>query len=284
MPIFSVEGNIGSGKSTLVASIVEKYADAQINGRDVVCVPEPVSIWNDIKDREGTTILEKFYADQDKYAFSFQMMAYISRIALLKDTIEKNPNAIIITERCTDTDRHVFAKMLYDSGKIEDVNYTIYLKWYEHFIKDLQITGYIYVHTDATTCYERIKQRNRTGENGIPLEYLEKCHDYHENWLVSKTNKLVLNGNHDIDDTEYKDFLNQIEEYIKNECDEYKYNVVSYRDFKTYKMVFEMDYQRLYPNFAHTYMSNPPTHFEHPNPFENPTPTPVTDIFNNHFC
>jgi deoxyadenosine/deoxycytidine kinase len=212
--IFSIEGNIGSGKSTLVSSIKKSYAGKRINGREVICVQEPVGIWNDIKDKSGTTILEKFYADQDKYAFPFQMMAYISRLAILKETIEKNPGAIIITERCTDTDKNVFAQMMFDSGKMEDINFAIYLKWYDCFLKEVPVKGHIYVKTDPTTCDTRIKMRSRTGEDGIPLEYLDKCHDYHENWLISKENKLILDGNHDITSEEYNGFLNQIEQYI----------------------------------------------------------------------
>lgn len=212
--IFSIEGNIGSGKSTLVSNIKTSYSGKKINGRTVICVQEPVSIWNDIKDKSGTTILEKFYADQEKYSFPFQMMAYISRLAILKETISENPDAIIITERCTDTDKHVFAQMMYDSGKMEDINFAIYLKWYEFFLKDVPVMGHIYVKTDHTKCDERIKNRSRTGEDGIPLEYLEACHDYHENWLISKENKLILDGNHDISSDEYNGFLNQIEQYI----------------------------------------------------------------------
>ena len=212
--IFSIEGNIGSGKSTLVSRIKKSYSGKRINGHEVICVQEPVSLWNEIKDKSGQTIIEKFYADQDKYAFSFQMMAYISRLAILKETIAQNPNAIIITERCTDTDKQVFAQMMYDSGKIEEVNFAIYLKWYDCFLKEVPITGHVYVKTDSTTCDERIKRRSRSGEEGIPLEYLEKCHDYHENWLISKENKLVLDGNHDITSDEYNGFLNQIEQYI----------------------------------------------------------------------
>jgi deoxyadenosine/deoxycytidine kinase len=212
--IFSIEGNIGSGKSTLVSNIVKSYSGKRINGRKVICVQEPVSIWNDIKDKSGTTILEKFYADQEKYAFPFQMMAYVSRLAILKETIDANPDAIIISERCTDTDKHVFAQMMFDSGKIEDVNFAIYLKWYDCFLKEVPVLGHIYVKTDPTTCDVRIKRRSRAGEDGIPLEYLDKCHDYHENWLISKENKLILDGNHDITSDEYNGFLNQVECYI----------------------------------------------------------------------
>ena len=94
MSIYSIEGNIGSGKSTLVKMMKE-----QTKSDNVIFVQEPVDIWNTIKDDNNETILEKYYKDQEKYAFSFQIMAYISRISILRKTIKKHPNAIIITER-----------------------------------------------------------------------------------------------------------------------------------------------------------------------------------------
>ena len=45
--------------------------------------------------------------------------------------IKANPNSIFITERSLLTDKYVFAKMLFDQHKIEDVNYQIYLKMFQ---------------------------------------------------------------------------------------------------------------------------------------------------------
>ena len=73
--IISIEGNIGSGKTTLLQNLKNKYK----NNPQVIFLKEPVDEWNNIKDSNGTTILEKFYLDQEKYSFAFQMMAYISR-------------------------------------------------------------------------------------------------------------------------------------------------------------------------------------------------------------
>ena len=190
--IFSIDGNIGSGKSTLINNLKSiKYA----NSLKVFFLPEPVSIWNEIKDSSGISILEKYYADQKRYAFSFQMMAYITRLKQIRDCIAQTPdNCIIITERCMYTDREIFAKMLFDSGKIEEIEYSIYLKWFDEFINDINITGIIYVQTLPKTCSERIVGRNRKGEESIPLEYLTNCHKYHEDWLLNETNVLILNG------------------------------------------------------------------------------------------
>ena len=213
--IFNVEGNIGSGKSTLVR-ILEKELKS-INSIPILYVQEPVDEWSTIKDKHGETILEKFYNDQYKYAFSFQMMAYISRLSRVKQIIRDNPNAIIICERSVFTDKEVFAKMLYDDGKIEEVNYQIYLKWFDEFINDIPVSGIIYVNTTPENSKRRVDFRARLGEN-IPLKYLEKCNDYHNNWLADSS-EIIFNfdGNNNFRDNittqsidNIKDFINQI--------------------------------------------------------------------------
>ena len=65
-------------------------------------------------------------------------------LPFLKDAIEKYPNSIIITERCLNTDRYVFAQMLYDDNLIEDINYSIYLRWFDEF-SESNLDGIIYV-------------------------------------------------------------------------------------------------------------------------------------------
>jgi len=211
--IVSIEGNIGSGKTTLM-----EYLKTHFKSKPIVFLKEPVDEWETIKDHEGTTMLQKFYADQEKYSFSFQMMAYISRLSLLKNTIETNPDDVIITERSLMTDRHVFAKMLYDSGKIEEVNYQIYQKWSEHFSNDYTINKIIYVNTSPNICFSRINLRDRVGESVIPIDYIENCYRYHEDMLanINVNNILVLDGNIDIREypQQLQKWINQIELFI----------------------------------------------------------------------
>jgi len=186
MPIISIEGNIGSGKSTLLKMITE-------TNQDVVTLQEPVDMWNMIKDDDGKTIIELYYADQKKWAFAFQMMAFITRAKLLREAVENNPGKIIITERSVFTDKNIFAMMLHDSEIINDVEYSIYCHWFDELTRNIQIDKVIYVRTEPNECEWRIKCRNRTGEN-IPIEYLESCHSYHEKWLREFDTKLTLNG------------------------------------------------------------------------------------------
>lgn len=202
--IVSIEGNIGSGKSTFLENLKKHY-----NSNDhIVFLREPVDEWEKIKDSNGNTMLQKFYADQEKYSFAFQMMAYISRLAILRDAIKKNKDKdiIIITERSLYTDKYVFAKMLYDQGKIEEVTYQIYLHWFDEFAKDFTIDNVIYVNADPQKCYERIHKRARLGEEIIPLSYLKNCHKYHEDFLNENSDftveKIILDGNIDIFENE----------------------------------------------------------------------------------
>jgi deoxyadenosine/deoxycytidine kinase len=217
--MFSIDGNIGSGKSTLYTSLHELYKDNSA----VIFVPEPVSQWEKIKDGSGKTMLQLFYADQEKYAFAFQMMAYISRLSILRKIIKDNQgqNIVIITERTLYTDKHIFAKMLFDQGKIEDVEYQIYLTWFDEFAKDFPLNNVIYVKTAPQKCYERIHKRAREGEEIIPLAYLEDCHRYHEEFLDKETGikveQLIIDGNMELkegDNTIMESWLQQIDSFI----------------------------------------------------------------------
>ncbi len=213
--VVSVEGNIGSGKSTLVEMLKESLGKE----KDIIFLQEPVEEWNTIMDKNGQTILQKFYADQQKYSFAFQMMAYITRLALLRKTVKENPNAVIVTERCLYTDKFVFAQMLYDAGKIEDVEFSIYLNWFDEFIEDLPISKMVYIKTCPNVCYERMIKRNRNGEAGIELSYLEQCHDYHQKMVDHmKVPVLDIDGNKDnSEENVCENWIQEIKQFIQPE-------------------------------------------------------------------
>jgi deoxyadenosine/deoxycytidine kinase len=217
--IISIEGNIGSGKSTLLEHLRTHF----VNNGSILFLQEPVDEWSTIQDENGVTILEKFYENQRKYSFAFQMMAYISRLSNLKKAVEtaqkESKPIIIITERSLFTDKMVFAQMLYDSGSMEHIEHEIYIKWFDTFAAEYPITKIIYVKTSAEICHYRILKRSRTGEKYIPLDYLEQCHLYHKkmvsNPLITQK-QLILNGNKDIfqDKQELLSWIQQIEKFI----------------------------------------------------------------------
>jgi len=215
--ILSIDGNVGSGKSTLFNSL-KKYFSEKINccGKKIVFIDEPVKDWQKIKDENGKNILENFYENPEKYSFSFQMLAYISRLSRLQKVVKTGEYDVIITERCVFSDRNVFAKMLFDSGKINVIEWQIYEKWFYNFLDDLPNVYFIYINTDPETCLNRINKRNRLGEN-ISLDYLKNCDYYHKTWLENPGPEVVeLDGSKDVSNNPI--YINRIKQlFILNQ-------------------------------------------------------------------
>jgi len=216
MFLFTVEGNIGSGKSTFLNILKDELK--HVNGIPVVFVEEPVTEWESIQSEDGKTMIELFYGNKEKYAFSFQIMAYISRLKSLQNTIQRYPNCILISERSLLADYHVFAKMLFQDNLMSSENYQIYTKWFDYFQQTSEADGIIYLKTDHEVCFERCVSRNRKGEE-ISLEYLLTCSQMHNDWIDHEiTPTLTLTDN----------TMNEVElvrEFIETEMD-YSNNLV----------------------------------------------------------
>ena len=99
--VISVDGNIGSGKSTLVKYLKSKY-------KNLYFLDEPVDEWVRIIDDNDENILHKFYNDKSRYSYLFQNFAFITRANILLNNINNLKNLlgkkIIITERSVETD------------------------------------------------------------------------------------------------------------------------------------------------------------------------------------
>ena len=124
--------------------------------------------------------------------------------------------------------------MLYDDKKINDIDFQIYNKWFHSFIDEVPISGIVYIKTNPETCNGRVEKRARKGES-IPLEYLTKCSQYHDNWIIGKeseSKKLVLDGN--VDNVENPSIINT---WLK-----------SISDF-TETLVQQSNYSRMYEDY-----------------------------------
>jgi deoxyguanosine kinase len=226
--LVSIEGNIGSGKSTLLKRLRELEPSWTF-------VDEPVDSWLTIRNEKGESLLEVFYKDIKRWAYTFQNAAVLSRGQMVKKAVEEwkskytsmirelaeyhirkhkenvsaeeplIPSHIILMERCVETDRNVFAKMLKADGKMDGIEWILYEKWYD-FITEMvpKINAFIWVDTEAETCSQRIKTRAREGEDDIPLEYLRSLQKVHMEWLEEEQ------------DTDVKVFRSQSVEEIRN--------------------------------------------------------------------
>ena len=195
--IIAIDGNIGAGKTTFLDNLEKEC----IGRTDIFFLREPVDEWMDFKDSSGESILEKYYQDQKKYAFVFQIVVFNTLLASLKKVLSDTKYKIIICERSLASSRHVFMDMLYKDKIINDFEYKIYE---DLFTKDIVDNYYpteiLYLDVSIKTCIDRISKRNRQGEQNINLNYLKKCENQYFEWMISNNIKYsMINGSHSIE-------------------------------------------------------------------------------------
>lgn len=180
--MYIIEGNIGSGKSTFLKLLQRQLPTVSI-------ALEPVQDWQE--EIDGQSILTNFYTDPKRWAYSMELMTMIKRVEYhVREQQYANPLRFI--ERSIYSGHYCFAHNDYASGYLTQLEWTVYLEWFNFLIPDKCIKphGFIYLRVDPEIAYKRIAKRNRTGESTIPLEYLQNIHERHEDFLMRKTNIL----------------------------------------------------------------------------------------------
>ena len=212
-----IEANIGAGKTTFINKL-EKYFNSSDN---IICLREPVEEWINLKDSKGDNILNYFYSNQERWSYTFQMNAFMTRIQSINNNCKKNK--INFIERSIYTDKNCFALLCKENKSINDIEWSLYENWFKWLNDkfDVEPTGYIYIKTTPETCYERIKKRNREEEKSIPLEYLKQLNNKHEIWMEKEkgnNNVLVIDGEENFEDDEmvFLKILKEIELFINN--------------------------------------------------------------------
>lgn len=175
---FIVEGNIGAGKSTFLRLLKESF--------NINIVYEPLDEWQMVG--EGGNILEKFYQDTPRWAYTFQTYAFLTRIA--KQERELDPSCINVIERSVYSDRYCFAKNCFELGLMSGLEWELYRKWFEWLVDQYNLLpdGFIYLRTSPDIAFNRLKKRHREEEKVVALSYLRSIHNKHEEWLVKKEN------------------------------------------------------------------------------------------------
>ena len=190
--LISIEGNIGAGKSFLLGKLREAHPEWCF-------IDEPVEFWESLRNDTSESLLEVFYKDQRRWSYTFQNCALLSRFHNIETAITKVRQKeaseaqgikrppmvkVFITERCLDTDHEVFAKMLHSDGQLDALEIDLYQRWFRLLQKTAtQLGAIVYVDTQPELCSERINIRNRDGEEGIPIEYLQSLDKFQRQWI-----------------------------------------------------------------------------------------------------
>lgn len=215
-----VEANIGSGKTTLLKKLEEKL--------NVNVIYEPVDTWTKIQDSKGENLLGYFYQDIKRWAYTFQSVAFRTRIQEMEKKVKND--SINIIERSVYTDRNVFAKNCHSNGLMNDIEWFDYTNWHDWLCTkfDIQPDLYIYLRVNPEVSFARLQKRSRHEEDGVPLEYLRQIHQRHEDWLMGLDNVIVIDGNIEFEtDSQRLDvIINIIRDAIEKKADKKLFKLI----------------------------------------------------------
>ena len=156
---YTIEGNIGCGKSTFLALLKERFPEAK-------WIEEPVSEWQNLGGK-NINILEKYYKEPTRWGFTFQIYAIFTRIKALQEACERYPDKIKISERSILADKYVFSQLMKDLGYMDEAEYDVFRSLYSNFesMTNINKTKVIYLRCTPERCHERTKIRKREEED-----------------------------------------------------------------------------------------------------------------------
>ncbi len=160
----AVAGNIGAGKSSLTKLLSERFG------------------WKPFFESVADNpYLSDFYGDMKRWSFNLQVYFLSNRFQSHK-SITEGPDSVIL-DRVIYEDAEIFARNLYEIGKMDERDYTNYVELYKVMTEYLRAPDLlIYLRANVDTLVKQIASRGRDFEQGIPREYLEQLNTHYENW------------------------------------------------------------------------------------------------------
>ena len=188
--IFSIEGNIGAGKTTVIHHLQQIYGD------QVILVEEPVKDWQNLK---GENLLKKKNDDLNRWGYSFEEYVLIKKMNELTK-VAFSDKKIILIERCMLTDK-VFFDINVENGFSNPMEEAMFKNLYEFLSNNVypKLSGIIYLDTPVEECINRMIKRGRKAEKSLTKEYLTQLDDNFKKVIKeSGIPYLKLNGVYDL--------------------------------------------------------------------------------------
>lgn len=188
----AVAGNIGAGKSSLTQLLSLRFG------------------WKPFYESvEDNPYLNDFYADMKRWSFNLQVYFLSNRFRSHK-AITEGPESVIL-DRIIYEDAEIFARNLFEIGKMEERDYNNYVALYEVMTEYLRAPDLlIYLRANTDTLVKQVALRGRGFEQTIKREYLDKLNKHYESWIgrYKKGPLLVI-------ESDEIDFVNRMEDLEK---------------------------------------------------------------------
>lgn len=162
----AVAGNIGVGKSTLVALLCRRLG------------------WQPFYEPERENpYLADFYRQMEMWAFHSQIFFLTNRLRAHRQLLD-HPTSVI-QDRTVYEDAEIFARNLYRQGHISERDFKTYWELYRVLVEFLPPPDLvIYLRASVSTLVKRIAQRGRDYERQISTEYLSQLNELYEKWVA----------------------------------------------------------------------------------------------------
>lgn len=161
----AVAGNIGAGKSSLTTLLAKHYG------------------WKPyFESVDDNPYLSDFYGDMKRWSFHLQIYFLANRFKNHKKMTESGES--VIQDRSIYEDAEIFARNLYDIGKMDKRDYENYASLFDvmtDYLKSPDLM--IYLKASVDTLVQQISRRGRSFEQGIQREYLEQLNTHYEHWI-----------------------------------------------------------------------------------------------------
>ncbi|HNW99597.1 MAG TPA: deoxynucleoside kinase [Bacteroidales bacterium] len=184
----AIEGNIGSGKTSLATKISEEYNAKLI-----------------LEQFEDNPFLPKFYKKPEQYAFPLELSFLASRFHQLKDDLTKQD----LFKSFTISDYFINKTLIFARKTLQQDEFALFSKLFNIINTTLpkpDLLVYLYLSVDNLK--RNILFRGRSYEQNIEKDYLEKIQKSYLDFIKAQQNIRIL-----IIDTNKIDFVKNDEDY-----------------------------------------------------------------------
>jgi len=176
----AIEGNIGSGKTSLTKLIAENYNAHLI-----------------LERFEDNSFLPKFYQNPDQFAFPLEMSFLADRFQQLKEILTSRD----LFKSFTIADYFIDKSLIFARQTLQNDEYLLYSRLFQIINSSLpkpELIIYLYNSTDRLL--QNIGQRGRAYESYIKAEYLDKIQTGYFNYFKHNPSmRIVIIDTQDID-------------------------------------------------------------------------------------